>query len=46
MENNYRDVCNSFIIDVKECNIDCNNLISRISAAGNKKLVRMVANRL
>ena len=40
------DELTTFISDVRECNIDCDNLISRISAAGNKKLMRMVANRL
>lgn len=36
----------TFIIDVKGCNIDSKNLISRLSMAGNKKLVEMVLNRL
>jgi hypothetical protein len=36
----------TFIIDVKECNIDSKNLISRLNAAGNKKLVNIVLDRV
>ena len=46
LENTTVDDLLTFITDIKECNIDCNNLISRISAAGNKRLIGMVANKL
>ena len=36
----------TFITDIKECNIDCNNLVSRLGEAGNKKLLRMALNRI
>jgi hypothetical protein len=46
LENTTVDDLLTFITDIKECNIDCNNLISRLRDAGNKRLIGMVVNKL